>query len=160
VADSKRPDAKDRRAIAYWACGCARRVLRLFENSAPDDKRPREAIEAGRLWVRGKISVSRARAAAFAAHAAARDAKNPCAKAAARSAGHAAACAHTWRHAVYAAEYALASLSVVSAESVIEAERKRQKRNLDTRLRAVVFRDRLAEKGRKRVNISAGSRGR
>lgn len=93
--------------LATWACDCAERVLPYFEKIYPDDKRPRLAIEAGRTWVRGELKMTAARKAAFAAHAAARDA-NQVAEAnfAARSAGHASATAHVASHAVYAAIYA------------------------------------------------------
>ncbi|MGI6519284.1 MAG: putative immunity protein [Bacillota bacterium] len=60
--------------------------MKYFEDKRPGDERPRNAVEEGRAWVRGEIGTSEARAAAFAAHAAARDADQPSARAAARSA--------------------------------------------------------------------------
>ncbi|MFA7634631.1 MAG: putative immunity protein [Bacillota bacterium] len=72
--------------MALWATDCAEHVLKYFEDKRPGDERPRNAVEAGRAWVRGEIGTSEARAAAFAAHAAARDADQPSARAAARSA--------------------------------------------------------------------------
>ena len=92
-----------------WACEVADHALAIFEDVFPKDKRPRRAIEAGRSWARGGITVTDARAAAFAAHAAAREAKDasePYAEAAARAAGHAAATAHVVTHAPYACKYA------------------------------------------------------
>ncbi|MFC2082410.1 putative immunity protein [Candidatus Bipolaricaulota bacterium] len=100
-------DEADQRALALWAADCAEHALPTFEKQHPDDKRPREAIEAGRAWARGELAVSEARTAAFAAHAAARDANEPAARAAARAAGHAAATAHVADHARYATDYAL-----------------------------------------------------
>ena len=79
---------------ALWACEVADRVLAEFERVLPEDERPRKAIEAGRKWASGEMTMMDARKAAFAAHAAARNAKSlfqPKAEAAARSAGHAAA---------------------------------------------------------------------
>ena len=84
----------------------AERVLPYFEEKYPNDDRPRKAVEAARAWVRGEISLSDVRAAAFAAHAAARDASHASARAAARAAGHAAATAQVTRHAPHAANYA------------------------------------------------------
>lgn len=95
---------------ALWACDVAERVLVSFESVFPDDRRPRNAVEAGRLWARGEMKMTDARKAAFAAHAAAREAKvssHPKAEAAARSAGHAAASAHVITHAPHAGKYAL-----------------------------------------------------
>jgi hypothetical protein len=99
----------DHRTLAIWAADCAEHVLSYFEDQYPKDNRPRKAIEAGRAWVRGEISVSEARTAAFAAHAAARDSDDPLACAAARAAGHTAATAHVAGHAVHAASYAAAA---------------------------------------------------
>ncbi len=104
-------DKKAHRIIALWAADCAEHVLHLFEESLLDDERPRHAIEAGRAWIDGEISVIKARKAASAAHAAARNADNESAIAAARSAGHAAATAHVASHAIHAAEYACKAVS-------------------------------------------------
>ncbi|HAN78526.1 MAG TPA: hypothetical protein DCQ31_12560 [Bacteroidales bacterium] len=93
--------------LANWAAACAEHVLFIFEEYAPADLRPRKAIEAANAWICKQISVSQARKAAFAAHAAARSVENIRAKAAARSAGHAAATAHVAAHANHAASYAL-----------------------------------------------------
>lgn len=99
----------EQKKLAIWAADCASRVLRNFEKKYPKDKRPRKAIAACRAWARGKISVGEARKAAWAAHAAARRAKDESAKFAARSAGHAVATAHVPEHAIGAAIYALKS---------------------------------------------------
>ena len=96
----------DRRALAIWAADCAEHVLQYFEDIYPKDNRPRKAVEAARAWVRGKMLVSKVRSAAFAAHAAARDAEEGVPRAVARAAGHAAATAHVAGHAVHAADYA------------------------------------------------------
>jgi hypothetical protein len=95
-----------RRTLVVWASDCAERVLPFFEEKRPLDRRPREAIAAARAWVRGEIKVAEARRAAFAAHAAARDAVDAGSRAAARAAGHAAAAAHVAGHSVHAAAYA------------------------------------------------------
>lgn len=95
---------------ALWACDVAERVLVNFESVFSGDRRPRNAVKAGRLWARGEMKMTDARKAAFAAHAAAREAKSashPKAEAAARSAGHAAATAHVITHAHHAGKYAL-----------------------------------------------------
>lgn len=96
----------DRKALVLQAANTAERVLSLFERIKPDDRRPREAIAAARAWVDDKITVSEARNAAFAAHAAAREVNDRAAIAAARAAGHAAATAHVAGHAKHAAAYA------------------------------------------------------
>ena len=92
--------------LAAWAADCAERVLALFEAERGEDERPRQAIEAARLWQRGDMTMVMARRKAFAAHSAARQATSASAIAAARAAGHAAATAHVETHAVHAARYA------------------------------------------------------
>ncbi|MBU3189971.1 hypothetical protein K9O30_12855 [Clostridium bowmanii] len=104
-------DKMDQLTLVIWATDCAEHVLSHFEEEYPEDNRPRKAIEAGRAWVHGKISVSEARCAAFAAHAAARDADDGVARSVARAAGHAAATVHVAGHAVHAANYAATSIS-------------------------------------------------
>ena len=96
--------------LVLWAANCAEHVLPIFEDVYPEDDRPRQAIDAARAWVRGELTVSEARRFAFAAHAAARDARNPKVIAAARAAGHAAATAHVAGHAKHAAKYAQKAL--------------------------------------------------
>ncbi len=92
--------------LAAWAADCAERVLPLFEDHSTDN-RPRHAVAVSRQWARGEIPVGQAQKASLAAHAAAREAKNPAAAAAARSAGHAVATAHFADHSLGAAIYAL-----------------------------------------------------
>jgi hypothetical protein len=89
----------DRRVLADWAADCAERTLPIFERHAPDDPRPREAIEGSRAFARCEIRIGPARALAVRAHAAARDVGDPAAVAAARATGHAVATAHMAAHA-------------------------------------------------------------
>lgn len=96
----------DHELLAIWAAECAERALPIFNENYKGDSRPSNAIRANRNWVKGKCTVSEAREAAFAAHAAARDAVEDNCCYAARSAGHAAATVHVATHAVYASDYA------------------------------------------------------
>lgn len=100
-------DENKHKLLAIWAADCAEHVLMVFEKEHPEDARPSNAVKAARLWAQGVIKISEARKFSFAAHAAARDACYPVAKAAARSAGHAAATAHVPEHARHAASYAV-----------------------------------------------------
>lgn len=96
----------DHRLLAVWAVDCAEHILHFFENVYPADFRPREAIDQARAWSRGEITMGQARKAAFAAHAAAREAMGA-SKEAARAAGHAVAVAHMADHELGAAAYAI-----------------------------------------------------
>lgn len=105
---------QDRRIIGLWAASCAERVLVLFEAMQPSDTRPREAIEGVQAYARGERRTARLRTLSWAAHAAAREADDPAAKAAARSAclaaattyTHALATVHQTRHILGPAVYA------------------------------------------------------
>jgi hypothetical protein len=61
----------DHQLLAPWAASCAEHVLDLCEPARPEDARSRHAIEQARAWVRGEITMSRARTAAGHANAAA-----------------------------------------------------------------------------------------
>ena len=97
---------RDHRLLAAWAADCAEHVLPLFEAVQPADTRPRQAIGQARAWVRGEITMSQARTAAFEANAAARDLSGA-ARHAAHAAGQAAAVAHVAAHELGAAAYAI-----------------------------------------------------
>jgi len=86
-----KPDEGNHKSLALWAADCAERALPAFEEKHPEDDRPRRAVEAARAWAcgDGELRMTEARAAAFAAHAAARGAD-------------AAATAHVATHASYA----------------------------------------------------------
>jgi hypothetical protein len=122
--------------MALWAADCAERVLALFEAECPEDRRPRDAIEAARLWQAGRLPMIEARAFAFAAHAAARQPIGKAAIAAARAAGHAAATAHVVTHAVHAAGYARKAKAAAGEDS--DVERQWQAGRLPARLRPVL----------------------
>ncbi len=118
-------DDSEHKEAVLWACNVAERVLPIFESAIPDDCRPRLAIEAGRDWARGKLKMTDARMAAFAAHAAARQAHKmdfAHAEAAARAAGHAAATAHVIGHAPHAANYAVKAVLDPASERLWQAQ--------------------------------------
>src|ERR1044071_5500440 len=96
----------DHHLLALWAASCAEHVLDLFESAAPDDLRPREAIEHARAWVRGEVTMMQARAAGGHAMGAARDLRGA-ARHAAAAAGQAGAVAPVAAHELGAAAYAI-----------------------------------------------------
>jgi hypothetical protein len=96
----------DHHLLALWAAACAEHVLHLFEAVRPDDPRPRDAIEHARAWVRGEVTMMRARAAGGHAMGAARDLRGA-ARHAAYAAGQAGAVAHVAAHELGAAAYAI-----------------------------------------------------
>jgi hypothetical protein len=132
------------RLLAGWALLCAEHVLRLFEDHRPGDSRPRDAIEAGRAWIRGELRMGDARGAAFQANAAARGLVDP-AKLAALSAGQAAAVPHVAAHELGAAAYAIraagAAASTDDAARARAEEREWQREQLPAAIRELVLDD-------------------
>ena len=141
-AEKNKPflNAEARAPLVLWAVACAERVLPYFEQKCPGDDRPRLALKTARAWVRGGVKFDEIRAAALAAHAAARETKDPGARAAARAAGQAVATAHAGRHAGGAAWYALKIVPDPEAERVWQ--RRRLPKGLSSgQLAAAGFRD-------------------
>jgi hypothetical protein len=132
------------RLLAEWASLCAEHVLHLFDEDQPHDTRPRDAIDAGRAWIRGEVRMSEARRAAFAANAAARGLPDP-AKFAALAAGQAAAVPHVAAHDLGAAAYAIravvASASTGDTEAARIREREWQRERLPPEVRELVLDD-------------------
>lgn len=96
----------ERRVVAAWAAACAERVLPLFEAEAPDDERPRDAIDRARAFARGELSAAGEIRRRSVAGRAAQGVRTPAAIASARSAAQAAAVAHMGAHGLGAAAYA------------------------------------------------------
>jgi hypothetical protein len=140
---------RDHRSLVLWAANCAEHILPFFQEEYAHDPRPRQAVEAARGWARGRVSESEARAAAFAAHAAARDADHMAARAAARSAGHAAATAHVADHSIHVATYALTAVGNAVGSRYADAARAResewQLERLLERLRPLVLPEQVGE---------------
>ena len=134
----------DHHLLAVWAAACAEHVLQLFEQAQPGDERPRRAIEQARAWARGEIRMTEARTAAFAAHAAAREACGA-AREAARAAGHAVAVAHMADHELGAAAYAIRAVQAAAdpngSVQAGRAECRWQREQLPVEIRALVLED-------------------
>jgi hypothetical protein len=108
----------DHHLLALWSAACAEHVLPLFEAVRPGDRRPRQAIDQARAWVRGEITMTQARIAAGHAMAAARE-LHGAAREAAYAAGQAAAVAHVAAPELGAAAYAIKA----ARAAVVESER-------------------------------------
>jgi len=108
-----------------WAAECAKRVLKHYEDKYPDDKRPREAIDAAIRWAKDPTQANRdaAYAAAYAAaHAA-----------------DAAAAAYAAAHAAYAAyAYAAADAAYAAADAALLQARNAERKWQSDRLLALL----------------------
>ena len=135
---------EDHHLLAEWSARCAEHVLHLFEREVPNDLRPRQAIDTGRAWVRGEVTMKEAHRAAFTANAAARGLPEP-ARFAALSAGQAVAVAHVAAHDLGAAAYAIRAAQSAGpaeqAELMRVRERDWQREQLPGTIRALVLED-------------------
>jgi thymidine phosphorylase len=115
----------DHHLLALWAVDCAEHVLHYFERARPGDDRPRRALELGRAWARGEITMTQARAAAGHANAAARELSGAARKAA-HAAGQAGAVAHVAAHELGAAAYAIRAARAAAPEGEREEAGRRE----------------------------------
>jgi|SRR6266545_3474817 len=128
--------ATDQKTLAVWAIDCAERVLPYFEQHFPEDRRPRQAIEALQAWLQtGVFKMAVIRKASLDSHAAARDVgADTAARSAARAAGQAVATAHVPRHAygsaVYAQQAIYRSTNPAEADAATARERDWQYHHL------------------------------
>ena len=141
----------DHHLLALWAASCAEHVLDLFESARPGDPRPRQAIELGRAWARGEITMTEARTAAGHANAAARDLAGA-ARHAAYAAAQAAAVAHVAAHELGAAAYAIKAARAAAPEGQGERAGRRERRWQRERLPAAI-RDLVLDDQRSRNDI-------
>ncbi len=134
----------DHRLLAQWAAACAEHVLDLYESVRPQDPRPRRAIEQARVWARGEITMSQARAAGGHAMAAARDLSGA-ARHAAYAAGQAGVVAHVAAHELGAAAYAIKAVRAAApdgqGESAGRLECRWQRDQLPEAIRELVLDD-------------------
>src|SRR5215472_9403000 len=132
----------DHHLLTLWAAACAEHVLPLFEYERPADDRPRRAIELGRAWARGEVTMTEARTSAGHANAAARDLTGA-PRHAAHAAGQAAAVAHVAAHELGAAAYAIkaARAAAPDAERAGRDECRWQREQLPEAIRALVLDD-------------------
>jgi hypothetical protein len=134
----------DHHLLAMWAADCAEHVLHHVEQARPEDDRPRQAIDLGRAWARGEVTMTQSRTAAGHANAAARDLRGA-ARHAAYAAGQAAAVAHVAAHELGAAAYAIRAAREAAAEDERDAagrsECQWQRAQLPQEIRALVLDD-------------------
>ena len=134
----------DHHLLALWAADCAEHVLGLFEAERPDDRRPRQAIDAARAWAGGELRMMETRAVGGHAMGAARDLRGA-ARNAAYAAGQAAVVAHVAAHELGAAAYAIkavrASVSPDESEAAGRRECGWQREQLPAAIRDLVLDD-------------------
>lgn len=121
--------------LMKWACACSEHVMHLLGENT--DERLKNALVTAREWARGNASTGDAMKASAAAHAAARESRDPAATAVARSVGHAVATAHMADHSLGAALYALKAVKIAGKST--GAERQWQQEQLPQEIKDLVL---------------------
>lgn len=146
---------EDHKALARWAVDCAKRVLPLFVEKYPQEKRPQQALEVLEEWIRtGEFKMSVIRKASLDSHAAAREVKkeDEAVHFVARACGQAVATAHVPAHAFGASYYALKAIKAVNpnhADVAVDKERDWQLEHLPKHLHGYMQSVVKAKKGLK-----------
>lgn len=134
----------DHQLLALWAALCAEHVLDRFESERPQDRRPRQAIDAARAWTRGDIPMMQARSLGGHAMGAAKELSGA-ARHAAYAAGQAAVVAHVAAHELGAAAYAIKAARAAApdgeSDSVGRLECRWQRQQLPDAIRELVLDD-------------------
>lgn len=146
---------EDHKALARWAIDCAKRVLPLFVEKYPHEKRPQQALEVLEEWIKtGEFKMSVIRKASLDSHAAAREVEkeDEAACFVARACGQTVATAHVPAHAIGASYYALKAIKAVTpnnADAAVDKERDWQLEHLPKQLHGYMQSVVKAKKGLK-----------
>lgn len=102
--------------LAKWALDYTEtHYLPIYLKHFPDDNRPKDAIDAARDWLAGKVKLPAVKQLILETHAAAREAEAiPSAQAAARAIGQAASTIHSATHSLGIAFYGAAAVAYES----------------------------------------------
>ena len=114
VALRKLIDTQSKDTIRAWCLGYAEnKILPIFERHCPGDERPRNAVNAARDYLDGKVKFPAVKNIVLnECHAAARELDdNPVAQAAARAVGQGSAAVHTLTHSLGLYFYAAAAVA-------------------------------------------------
>ncbi len=93
-------EAQNHRVMALWAFAFAAESIAKLEEKYPEEKRPREALEAAKDWASGKIKMRLAQRKILDCHAFAKEIESKEDIAVCHSIGQACAVVHTAAHAI------------------------------------------------------------
>lgn len=103
-------DTQSHRVMALWAFDFASESIAKLEEKYPEEKRPREALEAVKDWASGKSNMRSAQGKILACHAFAKEIENKEDIATCHAIGQACAVVHTAKHAIGYPLYDLTAL--------------------------------------------------
>lgn len=101
---------QDHRVMVLWALSLAEETVEKLERKYPDEKRPREALEAAQAWAAGEIKMRPAQRKILDCHAAAKSISSREDMALFHAVGQACAVVHTAGHAIGFPIYELSAI--------------------------------------------------
>ena len=115
------------RVMVLWALDFAAETVAVLEAAYPDERRPREALEAARQWAAGEVKMRFAQRKILDCHAVAKELTDPAAIANCHAVGQACAVVHTAGHALGYPMYDLtAIIRRLGADNCMEAVESRK----------------------------------
>lgn len=103
-------ETQSRRVLVLWALELAEETVEGLERRYPGEDRPRQALEAARLWAAGTLKMPLARRAILDCHALAKELSDPGDMARCHAVGQACSVVHTPGHALGYPIYDLTAL--------------------------------------------------
>lgn len=136
-------EAQDHRVMALWAFDFAAESIAKLEGKYPQEKRPREALEAARDWASGKIKMRLAQRKILDCHAFAKEIDNKEDIAICHVIGQACSVAHTAGHAIGYPVYDLTAIIVqYGIEKCKDAVEQRKRQYIE---RLIYWKDHLPD---------------
>lgn len=124
--------SQDHRVMALWAFDFAAESVAKLEEKYPDERRPREALEAAKDWAAGQIKMRSAQRKILDCHAFAKEISCKEDIAACHAVGQACAVVHTAGHAIGYPMYDLTSIIFrLGAEHCMEQVERRKQEYMD-----------------------------
>lgn len=103
-------EQESHRTLVLWALELSEEAVNVLEKKYTDETRPREALEASRLWAEGKIKMREAQRKILSCHAFAKEIDSPEDIALCHAVGQGCAVVHTAGHALGLPIYELTAL--------------------------------------------------
>ncbi|KAK8854459.1 hypothetical protein M9Y10_017023 [Tritrichomonas musculus] len=125
---NKLVQTQNHRVLVLWALELAEQTVSKLEEKYPDERRPRETLEAARDWASGKIKMQIAKQKILSCHAIAKEINNKEDIAMCHAVGQACAVVHTAGHAMGYPVYDLTSIvhkyGVENCSKAVEARKQ------------------------------------
>lgn len=123
---------QNRQVLVLWALDFAEEIVKKLEIKYPNENRPRNALEATKLWASGKIKIPIAKREILSCHAFAKEISNQEDIALCHAVGQACSVVHTSGHAIGLPIYELTSIVYkLGVENCADSVEKRKQEYIE-----------------------------